>query len=511
MACSSSPSDATGTDVGEAVERNAKIVDTISPNATIQGTFDPRIRAYGYVVPVKAGAKITAKLEATAGSDAQRDDRAAALDTILQVNAPYESKSKRGAKVVASDDGPGENDVAAPPVSFTAERDANYLVTFASQEDTGAGSYKLSLSCEGTDFQCQRANFDRPCTAGQLFVQGAKIEGNVTWDKCEVVLLESATVTAGSTLTIQPGVQVKGNFLDPNNNNQFGNVTLTVEGLIQGNGTAAAPISFTSFKADRGWGGIAIKSKGSSLKHVVVERANTAVDVQAGGNIVVTDSLIQGVTINGQQSSAGILAAQDVEATFSRALVKGFQRGLHLANAQKMIIEDSVIRDNVTGVQVDGLSPTQSCGSPPPVQRWHDPIILHSDIVDNSQYGVHINGADVLVQISKSNLVGNKQGALQIWGAGLNPESYFRDNNVYGNANGAGEVVTYHRTGVIDISKNYWKEISDPELSANWTIGCRGQITFTGFSPTLISDAGPRDQASLDPGVKEGCYKHAAQ
>lgn len=346
---------------------------------------------------------------------------------------------------------------------------------------------------------------------GQLFVQGAKIEGNVTWDKCEVVLLESTTVTAGSTLTIQPGVQVKGNFLDPNNNNQFGNVTLAIEGLLQGNGTAAAPISFTSFKADRGWGGIAIKSKGNSLEHVVVERANTAVDVQAGGNIVVTDSLIQGVTISGQQSSAGILAAQDVEATFSRALVKGFQRGLHLANAQKMIIEDSVIRENGIGVQVDGLNPMQGCGSPPNVQRWHDPVILHSDIVDNTQFGVLINGADVLVQISKSNLVGNKQGALQIWGAGLNPESYFRENNVYGNANGAGEVLTYHRTGVIDISKNYWKEISDPELSANWTIGCRGQITFTGFSPTLISDAGPRNQTSLDPGVKDGCYKHAAQ
>jgi len=511
VACSTASSDATGTDVGEAIERNAKIVDTISPTATIQGTFDPRVRAYGYVVPVKAGAKITAKLEATAAPDAQRDDRNAPLDTVLQVNSPFESKTKRGVKIAASDDGPGAGDVGAPPVTFTAERDANFLVTFASQEDTGAGAYKLSLSCEGTDFQCQRANFDKPCSPGQLFVQGAKIEGNVTWDKCEVVLLESATVTEGSTLTIQPGVQVKGNYLDPQNNNQFGNVTLTIAGLLQGNGTKAAPISFTSFKADRGWGGLAIKSKGNSLKHVVIDRANTAVDVQSGGNIVVTDSLIQGVTINGQRSSAGILASQDVEATFTRALVKGFQRGLHLANAQKMVIEDSVIRENSTGVQVDGLNPTTSCGNPPAVQRWHDPIITQTDIVNNEQYGVHINGADVLVQISKSNLVGNKQGALQIWGSALNPESYFRDNNVYDNANGAGEVVTYHRSGIIDISKNYWKEISDPELSANWNLACRGQITFTGFSPTLIADAGPRNQEALDPGVKDGCFKHAAQ
>lgn len=508
-ACSTSTSDETGTDVGEAIERNAKIVDTISPNATIEGRFDPRIRAYGYVVPVKAGAKVTAKLEAQAGSDARRDDMSAPLDTMMQVNAPYESKTKRGAKVAMSDDD-GEN-VEAPPITFTADRDANYLVTFISNEDTGTGNYKLSLSCEGTDFQCQRAQFDRPCTPGQLFVQGSKIEGDVTWDKCEVVLLESATVAQGSTLTIQPGVQVKGNFLDPNNRTQFGSVTLTVEGLIQGQGTKDAPISFTSFKQDKGWGGLVIKSAGNSLKNVVIERANVGVDVQSGGNIVVTDSLIEGVTIENQRSEAGIRAAQDVEATFTRALVKGFQRGLHLANAQKMTIEDSVIRENQTGIQVDGVSPTRSCGNPPAVQRWHDPVISHSDIVENETIGVLINGADVLVQISKSNLVGNKQGALQIWGAGLNPSSFFRENNVYDNANGAQEVLTYHRQGTLDISQNYWKEISDPELSANWNRACQGEVTFTGFSPTLIADAGPREQESLPPGVKEGCHKHAAQ
>lgn len=191
--------------------------------------------------------------------------------------------------------------------------------------------------------------------------------------------------------------------------------------------------------------------------------------------------------------------------------MKGYQIGLHLANAQKMVIEDSVIRENNIGVQVDGLSPTRSCGNPPPVQRWHDPIILHSDIVNNEATGVLINGADVLVQISKSNLVGNKGGALQIWGAGLNPESFVRENNVYDNATGAQEVVTFHRQGVIDLSQNYWKEISDPELSANWQRACNGEVTFTGFSPTVIRDAGPRNQDSLAPGVKEGCHKHPAQ
>ena len=511
-ACSTADDAATGTDVGEAIERNAKIVDTIGPNATIEGQFDPRVRAYGYVVPLKAGAKITVSLEAKGGSDARRDDLDAPLDTQLVVNAPYANKTSRGSKVVASDDGPN-GEAPAPAVTFTAERDQSYLVTFMSNEDTGTGSYKLSLGCEGTDFQCQRANFDKPCTPGQLFVQGAKIEGNTTWDKCEVVVLESATVPEGSTLTIQPGVTVKGNYIDPQNpNSGFGTVSLKIEGLLQAAGTKDAPIAFTSFKQDRGWGGLVIKSKGNSMKNVVIEKANVAVDIPNGGNVVVTDSLIEGVTMQNQRSAAGIRAQQDVEATFTRALVKGFELGLHLANAQKMVIEDSVIRNNQIGVEIDGANPQSSCGSAPQPPRWHDPIITHSDIVENEAQGVFINGSDVLVQISKSNLVNNKQQALLIYGAALAPESFFRENNVYGNNNDAGqEVMTMHRQGAIDISQNYWKEISDPELSANWTRPCNGQVTFTGFAPTIIRDAGPREQDSLAPGVKEGCFKHAAE
>jgi len=511
-AACSSDEDGIGTNVGESIERNAKIVDTIGPNSTVEGTFDPRVRAYGYVVPIKTGAKITVTLEAKAGSDARRDDATAALDTQLQVNAPYTSRESRGARVTGSDDGPG-GEAPAPPVSFTADRDQNYLVTFLSNEDTGKGSYKLTVACEGTDFQCQRANFDKPCTPGQLYVQGAKIEGDTTWDKCEIVVLESATVVEGATLTIQPGVTVKGNYIDAQTpTSGFGTVSITVEGLLQAAGTQQAPVAFTSFKQDRGWGGLVIKSKGNSMKNVVIENARIGIDIPNGGNIVVTDSLIQGATMQDERSQAGIRAQEDVEATFTRALVKGFSRGLHLANAQKMVVEDSVIRENGVGVQVDGANVQTSCGTVQAPPRWHDPIITHSDIVENENHGVHIRGSDVLVQISKSNLVNNKRQALLIHGSALAPESFFRENNVYGNNGDAGqEVSTVHREGTIDISQNYWKEISDPELSANWNRPCNGAITFTGFAPALIRDAGPRNQDTLAPGVKDGCFKHAAE
>lgn len=508
-ACSTE--EGTGTSVDETIERNAKIIDTIGPNSTVEGTFDPRVRAYGYIVPIKAGAKIQVSLEATAGSDARRDDAAAPLDTQLQVNAPYTSREARGAKVTGSDDGPG-GEAPAPPVSFTADRDQNYLVSFLSNEDTGTGSYKLSISCEGTDFQCQRANFDKPCTPGQLYVQGAKIEGNTTWDQCEVIVLESATIVEGATLTVRPGVTVKGNYIDADTpTSGFGTVTITVEGLLQVAGTPQAPVVFTSLKADRGWRGLVIKSKGNSMKNVVIENARYGVDIPSGGNITVTDSLIQGASMQGNRSDAGIRAQQDVEATFTRALVKGFVSGLHLANAQKMVIEDSVIRENRIGVQVDGANARTSCRSAPAPARWHDPVIVHTDIVENEAQGVFINGSDVLVQISKSNLVNNKGHALLINGAALADESFFRENNVYDNNSGTSEVRTLHDSGTLDISQNYWKEISDPELSANWERQCNGAITFTGFAPSVIRDAGPRNQDTLVPGVREGCFKHTAQ
>lgn len=513
VACSTAADDTTGRDIGETIEKSAKIVDSIAPTATIEGTFDPRVRTYGYVVPVKAGAKITARLEAQGGSDANRPDKAAPLDTVIQVSAPFKSPSERGAKITESDDG---ESAGAPPVVFKADKDQNFFIAFSSWEDTGTGRYKLSLTCEGTDFQCQRAQFDKPCETGDgpLYVQGAAIEGNVTWDKCEVVLLEQATVTPGSTLTIRPGVTVKGNYLSNQNpNDRFGTVRLDVQGLLQVVGTAQHPVAFTSLKGDRGWGGITLRSPGNSMQHVVIERGNQAVEVMGGASLNVDDSLIEGVTIDGQRSGAGIVARQDVDATFKRAVVKGFARGLDLVNAHRMVVEDSVIRENGLGMFIQGTGgQTADCGSPPQVTTWRDPIVTHTDIINNEQQGILVSGSDVLVQVAKSNIVGNGGVGIEIQGRGLNPASFFRESNVYGNSMQSDRIDfrTYHRGGTIDISQNYWQDISDPELSANWQRPCgnNSAITFTGFSPKAIADAGPHKD-KLAERVRKHCYEAA--
>lgn len=519
VACGTQPTTgAGGAAEDDSITSSAKIVDEIAPTATITGAFDPKVRVYGYVIPVKAGAKITASLKATAGAGAKRDDAAAPLDTVLAVSAPYESVKKRGTTVAESDDG---SDASAPPVEFKADRDQKFFLTFSSWEDTGTGSYELSLTCEGTDFQCQRPNFDKPCKAGSgpLYVQGASIAGNVEWDRCEVVLLEQSVVKADATLTVKPGVTVKGNYVafPQDQNNRFGFVGLTVEGLLQVAGTPKDPVAFTSLKSDRGWGGLTFKSEGNSMRNVVIERASVAVDIQTGGSVDVSDSYLEGVTIDNQQSVAGIRAGGEVSAKFERAVVKGFTSGLHLNQARHFEITDAVIKENLTGVRVDGAGgAVASCGSPPAITTWRDPVITHSDIVDNVEYGILIAGNDALVQVSLSNLIGNGYSGLEIQGLAIAPDSFFKQNNIFDNGvTGAGDnfdLRTYHRQGTLNVEGNYWKDISDPELSGNWARPCGNSspISFTGFAPVPVEGAGPR-QAELTPRVKDQCVDVAAR
>lgn len=126
-----------------------------------------------------------------------------------------------------------------------------------SYNDTGAGEYKLDIGCEGTDVQCMRANLDKPCEEGKTYIQGASIAEDQTWASCEVVVLEDVTVAPEATITINPGVEVKGNYLEGDGGAPFGEVRINVEGHLQAVGTEEAPVIFTNFVEEFGWGGAA--------------------------------------------------------------------------------------------------------------------------------------------------------------------------------------------------------------------------------------------------------------
>lgn len=483
--------------------KSTKLLDDIAPDSVVAGTFDPRVRVYGYVLDAKKGAKIIVSLEATAGADARGPAEGAALDTVMGVYGPFTSVKKPGSQIAESDDN-GES-LGAPSISFEVKDDAKHLISFSSWEDTGKGKYALRVACEGTDFQCRRPDWTRPCTNQTLYVQGSQINEDTTWDKCEVVMLEPLTVAKEKTLTVKPGVVVKGNYLG---SDTFGTVTLTMEGTLQAAGTREHPIAFTSFKADRGWGGIVLRTKGNTISNAFIEKANVGVRIESKAGGTITDTVLEGSFKSGSNTligATGISAGSDAEAIFTRALVKGFNEGLTLSNSQKLIVEDSVIRDNGTGVRINGSNPLTQCYSAPIPAVWRDPIFTHTDITANGT-GLIIAGSDVFVQVTQCNIINNKGAGIEIRGGALHPDSFIRQNNIFGNNGTSWQVRTYHQTGTLDLSSNYWVHISDPELSNMRRSDCNGTISFTGFHPVPVTDVGPRQDLIKDE-VKDACWK----
>jgi hypothetical protein len=395
---------------------------------------------------------------------------------------------------------------------------ARYLVMFESHVDTGTGEYRLSLGCTGTEFQCQQPTWDRPCRQERRYVQGAVLEGVV--DTCETIVLESVTVPVGKTLTIKPGVEMEMNYLGAG---AFGTVTLSALGRLESIGTEEHPIRFTSHSvhtpADspngvvhqpRGWAGILLGGEVEhEVRHTFIEYANNAITVNQGARAQVSDVVLDGLTVQNQVPRAGVTTNADVQATFTRALVKGFQIGLFFQSSLNLLVEDSVVRNNQNGVWISGANPVTSCPNPPappaPSFVWRDPVIRHSDIYENTNWGVYVYGSDILVQIEKSNIRNNRHG-IGIHGSMLAQGSFIRNNNILGNnpiANApAGttpygfQIQSYHRTNTLQVQDNYWMYHSDPELAAMRNLPCSnaGAVSFTGFQVDPIADAGPRPQ-----------------
>ena len=130
----------------------------------------------------------------------------------------------------------------------------------------------------------------------------------------------NVTVTAGVTLTIEPGVTVQGNSSTR---------TLTVNGTLSAVGTGGSPITFTSpsNSAPGHWDGINFGStaSASSLKFVNVRyggnglsASNGMIEV-SGGTVMIEDSLIE-------QSTSGLVALAAVAQLRVRRADQGIAR-----------------------------------------------------------------------------------------------------------------------------------------------------------------------------------------
>lgn len=586
---------------------SAHIVREADLNSTFTGDFDSHVRVYGFSVQARVGAVLDIGMLTEAGADSIDAREGESLDTIMAVYGPMQGGQAGDLIVQVDDDASGEA-AQLPPIEI--EQEGEYLVLLSTWNDPGRGRYIMELTCEGTDFQCRRPTEALPCEEGTEYIMGGQSIGTATWNRCNYVLLEETHVEPEAVLSIEPGVTVKGNYLGEG---EHGNVRMVVDGVVQAIGSEEHPVLFTSLESDRGWGGLVLNGR-STLRHAYVENARTGIEVVGDGNrledidinssqtgllfkgeteghriargriakvangIVMEQTVvtIEDTVILGLQTGSGVgIQGRDTTASFfRRALVSGFGTGIDL-NSAELEMEDATISNNDRGVHVTGedagVEPAHTC---PPIpnftsartQSWpprptvfrRDPVFRRVDLVDNAEYAVRIDAPELLV-IEDSNVRNNGAGII-IASSSLHDDSRITGNNIHDNGGGLMQLETFHNDGTLDISGNYWAQISDPDLSASWNnthddyalpselcnfsrtrnqtptcdrvngdnshrrcadYDCRrgstnwvctlidplfadpwtGEVRFTGFSPEAL-DAGP-DDGTLDEDVKQ--------
>lgn len=485
---------------------SGRIVEGLTAQLTVVGQIERSVDTYGFVVEAGQGAVLTVTLGTIADE--------VPCDTIVQVWGPYEAPSSAGALLGHSDDGVDEalcsasqDGVGAPPLTVAVPRDGRYLIAFSSRNEVLGLPYRLNVSCEGSSDQCRPDVAEELCSASQdwsdqcrhetMVVLTPEIDRDTHWDSCEVILGNSLTVTEGAALSVAPGVRISSEF---SGDAPFGDVNLIVEGTLNAEGSEEFPVVFHNRHHNLGWVGLVLNGTGNTLSHTRVSGARIGVQLNVGAEATLSDSIIQGGIVDGAPGVAGVRAAQDVEAEFVRALVRGFERGLWLENARFLFVEDSVIRENGIGVRIDGTAPVSTCDPSdadlPPIEDFVDPVIRHSDIIENEDQGILLNGSDCLIQLEHTNVIANGTG-IEVRGVGLHPDSFMRQNNIFMNDGSwqGHQLISYHQAGPMDISENFWGDLSDQELEGCWNSICEaqgGELVVGSVARSPFGDAGPR-------------------
>jgi len=157
---------------------------------------------------------------------------------------------------------------------------------------TYKGAFPVTDGMTGTssnDWTAGWANFDpqNAVYAAPTTTVSADITSNTTWATGSVVLLQNKVyVKNGATLTIQPGVTVRGEYATQ------GTLIISRSAKINAQGTQTSPIVFTSelgvgLRAEGDWGGVIIL--GSAVMNqpggvANIEGLTAAIDNEYGGS-----------------------------------------------------------------------------------------------------------------------------------------------------------------------------------------------------------------------------------
>lgn len=494
------------------------------------GTWQRGVRAYSFTFEARAGAVVSVAIQDAAGRGSTTLEANALMDVETMVLGPG-SGASLGAELDVSDEdegGPASLSIRVPEdgtylVAFGSWDDPGTSGTYSVR--LGCAGTDFQCTRPVRDVPC------RPGTeyvrGGTVIGEGG---GTVEWSACEVVLLEEVHVAEGAILHIRPGVHVRGNYIAERT---YGTVRLVVDGQLQAVGTETNPVVFEAYTPDNGWGGLVLNGASNSLEHVYVEGARLGIEVSGGRNSFVhlninsceagirfnptsLDNLVRGIRIGqvrngieilgaersanessdptaveiydsiilglGQDGGVGISGRLAERSVLHGSLISRFQTGLHL-DRTRLEVYDATISQNARGVTVTGdnagVTPQRACPAmpaytpppprpPAPPARWYpDPVFVRCDIVDNAEWGIKVLAPELLV-VEHCNVRGNGAGIV-VEADGLHEDSRIRESNLFGNGESGVQVEAFHRFGVLDLTDNYWAQVSDPALSASWS------------------------------------------
>lgn len=369
--------------------------------------------------------------------------------------------------------GPKPSDTPPPPANtaplaaFTAVMDPLGVVTVdataSADAETGASALELCWDWDG-DGTCDvpwttarlgshayapgahtirlrvrdggglEAEATRAVTAPTVATVDAGAVGTATWSGT-IVVTGDVTVAAGSTLTVAAGTTVLFAHADADANG-VGDVGLAVEGVLQVEGTAQAPVRFAGHPAGGGGPGswdrllLAWGAPPSMLRHLVVEGADVGIEVAnpsalehvtvraaARFGLVLADGAggasLTGVVAEGCGQS-GLRAAHGGTAVRAGWLVSrgNGDAGLEVLPAAALDVSDATFAENATdGVRSDGLLSLDHvlAGANRRAGLWLQggtAAVTNAEISANADAGVVVRGEPAVV-IQRSNVRGN--------------------------------------------------------------------------------------------------------
>ncbi|MFA7030159.1 MAG: right-handed parallel beta-helix repeat-containing protein, partial [Candidatus Cloacimonadaceae bacterium] len=267
-------------------------------------------------------------------------------------------------------------------------------------------------------------------------------------------MIGSVTVPVGTSLTIEPGVNIYA----------MGNYYLTVQGTLYAVGTEADTIRFKSGQTDPNalWKGIRLENESSpsSISYCFIEKA------EYGVNSVNSPVQITHNRFSHNQKALQIFAigaANPADVLISENLIEwSIHNGIMVVQNSDLVIENNEIRSNGTGTQYYAaiqLSNQSSDGSNSPlIQNNHihhnfkqgitawdlvgvnaiQPQILNN-IIENNLTGIYLLNSSGYIadNIIRNNFIpgdANSGAGVMITGATSTP--YFKHNQIYGNFTG---------------------------------------------------------------------------